>query len=91
MSDLIEISNKLGSLQAEQISSRRDHERTLQKLDELAEQLAPLASLIKTVDEMKPHVEDWYKMKQRGLGILAVIGLMGGAVGSSLTSFWTVK
>ena len=51
-----------------------------------------VASLGAQVEKMAPHVEDYRRMKQRGITVIAMIGFLGGGLGvigtKSSEIFW---
>ena len=44
-----------------------------------------IESIQKTIDqEIRPHIEDYRRMKNRGLGIVTAVGALGGVAGFGL-------
>lgn len=50
------------------------------RLEEIGKKLASAEQLRKDVDDMKPAVDDWRAMKQRGIGVIAAAGIAGGGI-----------
>ena len=41
-----------------------------------------IESIQKTIDkDIRPHIEDYRRLKNRGLGIVSAVGILGGAAG----------
>lgn len=82
MNELSEIQRTLGRIESRQEAA--DNERTgmhalLQAFDY---KLDCLPLLKDRMDKMEPHVEDWKRMKQRGIGIFGAVAVGGGVIGS---------
>lgn len=80
-----QISAAIGALQADARTARDEHTQTANTLKNITEKLDLLLPVVKDVAEMKPHIEDYKRLKQRGLGIIAGVGLTGGGFGAALT------
>lgn len=83
---LDEISRAIGALQADVGEGIRQREVMSEKLDKISEQLGGLTMIKADVEEMKPHVEDWKRTKQRGIGLLTLAGVGGGTIATGLSS-----
>ncbi|MEP3245111.1 MAG: DUF1515 family protein [Sneathiella sp.] len=87
MSDLDQISLEIGKLRAdndEAKSQRRDMSEKLEKLNTAINLLVPMA---KEIENIKPQINDYKKMKNRGIGILIGVALAAGSSGAILTKF----
>ena len=98
MADLDEISLTLGKL----LQAQQDHAKKTEGLfrvtEEIKEGQAEVKGSVATLtaahnalkkeidDDIKPQVEDYKKNKQRGIGILAALGVGSGGVGAALAS-----
>jgi hypothetical protein len=83
---LDQISQAIGCLQESARAAQRTHDAIWSELKELRSELAPIVALKKDVDDMRPHVEDWRRTKQRGVGLLAAAGVGGGLLGQGLSA-----
>ena len=84
--ELNEISRAIGSLQEAARAAQRSHEAIWLELKEMRSELAVVVALKKDVDDMRPHVEDWRRTKQRGVGLLAAAGIGGGLLGQGVAT-----
>ena len=50
-------------------------------IKELKSVMRDVAALSEKVDKIVPHVEDYKRMKQRGLTVIVMIGFLGGGLG----------
>lgn len=84
-----EISQLLGSIQADVLHIRRNTELTEAKMDKLTEasirQDSSIRSAHKRIDEIKPIVDDYSKTKQKGIGALTLLGAICGFVGAIIS------
>ena len=87
----------LGQLSAENAESLRLNNALIQKIDALTVDLQHLSTEVKLmgerhlqledeVNEIKPIVEDYRKMKDRGFGVIAFIGLVSAGFGAGAVS-----
>ena len=53
-----------------------------EKLDEMEKTLAKVSANERAIAEMKPHVDEFRILKQRGLGVLGMIGLIASSAGA---------
>lgn len=88
------ISNALGRLQESAEAAERSRLAMWGEIkgfrgeqSEMRADLAQVLALKGRVDAMEPHVEDWKQTKQRGIGILAVVGLASGGVGAAVVAW----
>lgn len=89
--DINQVSLMLGQLVAGQKETDRKLDAMFNKLDGMDDRVIKNEGVIATVrsdvESMKPHVEDYKNNKQRGLGLMAGIGLGGGAGGATLATY----
>lgn len=96
---MLQLYQAVGSLTAEVVSLRRD---LSEKLGPLPEEIAKVASRVEAVDrdlasiktkledDVMPVVTEVKQWKQRGIGALAMAGMVGSAVTVAVTKFLTV-
>ena len=77
-----DISEKIGELTTAVEMLRSQTEEQWDILKGISELTAKIDAVQEDVDEMKPYVDDYRKLKQRGIGVLGVVGLMGGGLGA---------
>jgi amino acid permease len=82
---LDEVSKTLGELVAGVESLRNQTKDQWEDLEEIKKLVGEVHEIREDVAAMKPHVEDYRRLKQRGLGVVALLGLMGTGVGVGLT------
>jgi ferric-dicitrate binding protein FerR (iron transport regulator) len=67
------------------------HDQTMAELRHFRQELVALRhehnSLQEHVDEMRPDVADYRRMKQRGIGVLAAVAALAGGAGAALARF----
>lgn len=100
MAEIDALSEIIGTLRAEVKENRRQHDASFKKLDAIDEKITKLtgavemlaadhAALKKTVlDEIKPVTEDVKAMKNKGMGVIAFIGLFSGGTGAVIATAW---
>ena len=103
MADVDRISQILGALQAEVQENQRQHHASFKKLDAIEEKINKLAGAIELIaleqrnikkeidDDIKPAVQDFKNLKNKGLGIIAFIGLMGSGTGAALAKWFSTQ
>lgn len=95
MSEIDEVSRLLGVLTSQNEISGQQMATLVKKFDgvqaemrdikEIArEAVARAERLEERLDDIEPNVEDYKKLKQRGIGVLGLIGLGSGAAGAGL-------
>lgn len=96
MADLDEISLTLGKLLNGQEEAVRRLDGVFRNIDEIKSAMSEVKGSVATVTaghtslktdvetNIKPHIEDYKNNKQRGLGLMAGVGLGGGAGGAGL-------
>ncbi len=84
--ELNQISQAIGSLQESARAAQRSHDAMWLELKQMRSELVQIFALKKDVDDMKPHVDDWRRTKQRGVGLLAAAGISGGVIGQGLST-----
>lgn len=72
-----DISRAIGSLETEV-------RRTRDQLTQISAKLDTLASLPRRVHRLEPIVEDYARMRQRGIGLLLGASIAAGSVGAVL-------
>ncbi len=92
MSGIDEVSMKVGELQSDARSARRQREKIFEKLDEMSGVIASIPALTERVNDHTQEIKDikgdvstFQNLKSKGLGILAGIGLAAGGVSSVVT------
>lgn len=78
-----QVSEKIGKLTASVEMLRSQTKEQWDDLGDLKEALAELKEIKQEVAEMKPYVDDYRKLKQRGIGVLAIVGIMGSGFGAA--------
>ena len=67
------------------------HDQTMAELRQFGQELLALRhehnALRHDVEEMTPHVADYRKMKQRGIGMLAAVAALAGGAGAAVARF----
>lgn len=94
--DLHDISVVIGRLEAENNEAQRQRDAMFKKLDRISDDITKLrgavemlakdhASTAKKVHEdIMPTINEVRNLKQRGMGIIAFIGLVGSGIGATL-------
>jgi hypothetical protein len=92
-----EINRMLGSLSADAAEAQRQREAMWVKLDQISNCVTEMCSQMKMIalqqsaTELKisthvmPAVEEMKTLKQRGIGVLTVAGLLGGSAWAGVT------
>lgn len=81
------VSQAIGALQAEVKNLREDGEARDRKLDRIIHELGVVPQLIRDVGEMRPAVTDLMRLRNQGVGVLAMVGLLGSVIGATV-SLW---
>jgi len=101
MAELDQLSEIIGTLRAEVKENRRQHDASFKKLDVIDDKITKLtsavelltsehASLKKKVEEdIEPVTTDYKAMKNKGYGVITLIGLMSSGVGVGVFKFFT--
>jgi hypothetical protein len=84
--ELNQISQAIGGLQESARQAQYSHEALWAELKALRADLTGVLSLKRDINDMKPHVDDWRRTKQRGVGLLAAAGIAGGMLGQGLST-----
>jgi predicted transcriptional regulator len=99
MAELDQISNVLGRLQEGAENAERSRQTLYRKVDELGGVVHRLAVAVERsntalaaqalalrgdVDGMKPHVDDWRNTRNRAIGMLVGVGMLGAGSGIAL-------
>jgi biopolymer transport protein ExbB/TolQ len=100
MPELDQLSEIIGTLRAEVKENRRQHDASFKKLDIIDEKITKLtgavemlaaehARLKKRVDhDIDPVISDYNALKNKGLGVIAFVGLMGTGIGAGIIKFF---
>jgi hypothetical protein len=83
---LDQISQAIGGLQESACAAQRSHDAMWLELKQMRSELVQIFALKKDVDDMRPHVDDWRRTKQRGVGLLAAASIGGGLLGQGLST-----
>mgnify|MGYP003627752240 CR=1 FL=1 len=78
------VSKTLGELVASVQSLTNQTRDQWEKLDEIEKHAAKWESLAEDVADMKPHVDDYKRLKQRGIGMFVILGLLFGGLGAGI-------
>ena len=90
-----------GSLKDALVESQRQRDAILRKLDEVQKEIHEYGGAAKAAvagvaeingrieKEIMPHVDDYKKLKQRGFGVIAIIGLASSSLSAFVTNFLT--
>ena len=81
MTEVDEISRTLGRLEADAASARNQREKIFELIGEVQLSLGAIPALIEKVDDHSVHIEDFKGLKNKGIGVLAFVAMLGGAVG----------
>ena len=84
--ELNQISQAIGGLQESARAVQRSHDAMWLELKQMRSELLQIFALKKDVDDMKPHVDDWRRTKQRGVGLLVAAGIGGGMLGQGFSA-----
>jgi hypothetical protein len=84
-----DISRILGRLEADASAAKNQRELIFSQLDEIKTRLSCLPQLAKTVDGHGAAIEDFKRLKSKFAGIMLVLTIIGGAVGSA--GMWMFK
>lgn len=82
--DLNGISQAIGGLQEAAKQAQRNHEAVWGALSKMREDLTPVLTLERRITAMEADVDDWRRIKQRGIGVLILAGLAGTALGAGI-------
>ena len=84
-----ELSLMIGRIESDVKHTRKNTEVIGEKVDKLTESVIKNDALIRTaqkkIDDIHPYVEDYKKLKQRGVGILTTLSMIFGALGAFLS------
>lgn len=84
--DIDELSRMIGSIQSDVAHIRRTTEAIDQKTDKTNERVIENSSSLKLVykriDDMQVHVDDYRSVKQKGIGVITVVGMVFGFIGA---------
>lgn len=99
MADIDEVSRLLGVLTTQNNVSAEQIATITKQFDMLREDLSEIkAGVNETVskvnhleeridEDIEPTVEDFKKLKQRGIGVITFVGISGGVFGSTIKDF----
>jgi hypothetical protein len=80
-SQLDPISMAIGDLRRAVAQAAQDRQEMRAVLEEVSRKLEPLPVLVEKFEAIKPHIERWKRLEQRGAGLLAGVALAAGAIG----------
>ena len=96
MSNLDEISRILGRIEANQATSKEVVDALFRRMDDLRADHSELIGVVKEhaakltffeeelTDTVVPAIDEFAKLKQRGIGVIAVIGILSAGAGATL-------
>jgi len=99
MPEIDQLSEIIGTLRAEVAENQRQHAASFRKLDSIEEKITKLAGAVELIaaaqtrienemkEEIRPAVSDFKALKNKGLGVIAFIGLASSGIGAALTEF----
>ena len=99
MPELDQLSEIIGTLRAEVKENQRQHSASFKKLDSIEEKINKLAGAVelvinrmdtmekKIMTEIDPAITDYRAMKNKGLGVIAFIGLVASGTGATLAKW----
>jgi hypothetical protein len=77
-----DLSRVLGRLEADASAAKNQRELIFTQLDQIKTRLSCLPQLAKTVESHSAAIDDYKRLKQRGIGIALALTTIGGAIGS---------
>jgi hypothetical protein len=80
--DINDLSRILGRLEADASAAKNQRELIFTQLDQIKTRLSCLPQLAKTVESHSAAIDDYKRLKQRGIGIALALTTIGGAIGS---------
>lgn len=86
MADLDEISRSIGRLQGQSEIMSGEIGKLRSTMHDVNNQMHVIIGLTDRVTRMEPHIEDWKRMKQRGLGVVGTVAVAGGFIGAWVKS-----
>ena len=90
MSDIDEVSRLVGRLEIGVKTTADQQTKIVDKLDEISATLnthcGKLENMSKSIEEMKPDIEDYKRVKQKGFGVLVGLGFIAGGAGAWMKS-----
>ena len=87
--DINDLSRILGRLEADASAAKNQRELIFTQLDQIKTRLSCLPQLAKTVESHSAAIEDYKRLKNKAAGIMLVLTIIGGAIGSA--GMWMVK
>jgi hypothetical protein len=87
--DINDLSRILGRLEADASAAKNQRELIFTQLDQIKTRLSCLPQLAKTVESHSAAIDDYKRLKNKAAGIMLVLTIIGGAVGSA--GMWMVK
>lgn len=81
--ELHSISEAIGELRAEARSAREARKIVYEKLEELSALAHEIKALRVEVADLKPHVDDWRKTRNRAVGALLGVTMLGVGSGAA--------
>jgi hypothetical protein len=87
--DINDLSRILGRLEADASAAKNQRTEIFKQLEEVKSKLSCLPQLAKTVESHSIVIDDYKRLKQRGIGIALALTTIGGAIGSA--GMWMAK
>ena len=87
--DINDLSRILGRLEADASAAKNHRELIFTQLDQIKTRLSCLPQLAKTVESHSAAIEDYKRLKNKAAGIMLVLTIIGGAIGSA--GMWMAK
>lgn len=86
MSSIDEVSRVVGRLEAGVKSTSDQQTQIVQKLDDISTTLTmhcgKMEDMSKSIEEIKPVMADYQKVKQKGMGVLVGLSIVAGGAGA---------
>ena len=79
-----DVSKTLGELVASVRTLTNQTSDQWEKLEEIERHAARGEGVAEDVADMKPHVDDYKRLKQRGIGMFIILGLLFGGLGAGV-------
>jgi len=87
--DINDLSRILGRLEADASAAKNQRTEIFKQLEEVKSKLSCLPQLAKTVESHSATIDDFKRLKNKAAGIMLVLTIIGGAIGSA--GMWMAK